>query len=82
MGAGRKSIAEEYKTRKLCIAAIEKRHGSLEKGLIYLLDSDNPVLIKFVFEHAVGKPVENHDITTRGEPITCIRLLDIDGTEI
>lgn len=61
-GAGRKSLRDEDKARKLCIAAIEKKYGSLEGGLIKLLESEEPVLQRFVFEHAIGKPTDKIDL--------------------
>lgn len=60
--AGRKSIAEEEKTKVKAQAAITGKYGSLEDGLKALLDSEEPSLIKFVYEHALGKPTENIDI--------------------
>ena len=57
-GGGRKPLAEEEKTRALCKAAITGKYGSIEDGLIALLSSGEPALIKFVFEHAIGKPLD------------------------
>ena len=76
-GAGRKSIAEEMKTRELARAAITMKHGSVEKGLKSLLDSEEPSLIKFVYEHAVGKPTENINAKIEGEVIH-IRFKDAE----
>lgn len=61
-GSGRKSIAEEEKTKNLCIAAITGKFGSPENGLKFLLESKSDSLIKFVFEHAYGKPTEKIEI--------------------
>lgn len=61
-GAGRKSGRDEEKARKLCITAIERKYGSLEEGLVALLESDEPSLQKFVFEHAIGKPTDKIDL--------------------
>jgi len=57
-GAGRKPLSEELKTADLCRSAIINHFGSLEKGLIYLITSQEPALMKFVFEHAYGKPTD------------------------
>lgn len=57
-GGGRKSKTYEEKVRKYALAAIVKKWGSLEGGLEALLDSHEPVLMRFVFEHAFGKPKE------------------------
>lgn len=61
-GAGRKPIAVEEHTRELCRAAIQGKFGSIEKGLIWLLESKKDNLIKFVFEHGLGKPTENVNV--------------------
>lgn len=61
-GAGRKPKADEEKVRNLAVSAIEKTHGSLEEGFTKLLNSGEASLIKFVWEHAVGKPREKMDL--------------------
>ena len=58
-GAGRKPKHDEVKAKELAIKAIENKFGSLEKGLEYLIESQEPSLQKFVFEHAIGKPKEH-----------------------
>jgi hypothetical protein len=72
-GAGRKPKAEELKIVNAAIDSITQLHGSLEGGFKALLKSGEPALIKFVFEHAVGKPKEKVDVTTNGN--------DIGGTQ-
>lgn len=57
-GAGRKSKADEEKVKNQAIEAIEQKYGSVEKGLVALMESGEASLIKFVFEHAIGKPKE------------------------
>jgi hypothetical protein len=69
-GAGRKSVADEEKTRSKAKAAITEKYGSIEDGLKALLGSGEQSLIKFVFEHALGKPADDIDITTNGKDIT------------
>lgn len=61
-GAGRKPKADEEKIRGLAVSAIEKRFGSIENGFDHLLQTGEASLIKFVWEHAVGKPREKMDI--------------------
>lgn len=56
--SGRKKATDELQARDLSIKAIESVHGSLTDGLINLLKSEQPMLVKFVYEHAVGKPVD------------------------
>jgi hypothetical protein len=55
-GAGRKPVHDEINARELCQSAIKKKFGSLEAGLKSLLDSAEPTLQKFIYEHAIGKP--------------------------
>lgn len=57
-GAGRKTKANEANTTMLSCGAIINKFGSLEAGLEWLIESREPSLIKFVFEHALGKPAE------------------------
>lgn len=62
-GAGRPTKADERRVRDLSVKAIIKCYGSEEKGFLALLQSGEAVLIKFVFEHAYGKPKEHHELT-------------------
>jgi hypothetical protein len=73
-GAGRKSARDEEKARRLCIAAIEKKYGSIEGGLVKLLESDEPSLMKFVFEHAIGKPTDKLDLKGEGGSVYLFEL--------
>ena len=58
-GAGRPTIAQELATADLAREVLIKRFGSLQKALNAFLDKDNPILDKFVLEHAFGKPTDN-----------------------
>ena len=69
-GAGRKPVHDEIKARELAISAIVTKFGSLEAGLISLLESNEPTLIKFVYEHAIGKPKEKLDLDLPNDGIT------------
>jgi len=77
-GSGRKPLYEELRVRNLCIAAIEQIHGTLQDGLVSLLQSGEPTLIKFVYEHAIGKPKEqiNIDAIQSIEQIQIIQIPD------
>lgn len=69
-GAGRPPKADEQRVRDLSVAAIIKVYRSEEEGFEALLNSKESVLIKFVFEHAYGKPKEHHELTgADGGPI-------------
>jgi len=69
-GAGRPSKADEQRVRDLSVKAIIGHYGSEELGFKALLDSKEPVLIKFVFEHAYGKPTEKHELSGKdGDPL-------------
>lgn len=61
-GAGRKPKTDELKVQNLAVSSIESKYGSVEKGFKSLLDTGEPSLIKFVWEHAVGKPREKVDV--------------------
>jgi len=55
---GRKSKEYEINVQNIALKAIEKFYGSLEDGFISLLGSQEPALIKFCWEHGVGKPTD------------------------
>lgn len=66
MPAGRPTKTNEIKVRDLALSAIKKKYGSEEKGFIALLESGEAALIKFVFEHGMGKPRENVNMEHSG----------------
>lgn len=68
-GAGRKPKTEELKIVNTAINAITARYGSLEEGFKALLATGEPSLIKWVFEHAAGKPQDRIDITSNGKEV-------------
>ena len=68
-GQGRKSKAEELKVRDTAIEAITEKYGSLKAGFRALLGSEEASLIKWVFEHAAGKPQDKVDVTTNGKDL-------------
>ncbi len=80
VGAGRKSIAAEEQTREKAKAAIQGKYGTLEDGLKSLLESKEPALVKFVFEHAFGKPTEDVDITSNGKSLSAKEIIYRDYT--
>ena len=57
-GAGRKTKAEELKVVNQATEAITEQYGSLKEGFKALLNSGEASLIKWVFEHAAGKPTD------------------------
>lgn len=65
-GGGRPKKVDEERVRDLSVKAIVSHYGSEEAGFKYLLESKEPVLIKFVFEHAYGKPTEKHELFGKG----------------
>lgn len=62
-GAGRPTKAAELKTASIAQAAIAGKFGTQEEGFLFLLNSKEPSLIRFVFEHAYGKPRENVEVS-------------------
>lgn len=57
-GAGRRTIAQELGTADLAKKALIKKYGSIDAAFQHLLESGESALLKFVFEHAFGKPTE------------------------
>jgi len=68
-GAGRKTKTEELKIVNQAVNAITDTYGSLEAGFKALLKTGEPSLIKWVFEHAAGKPQDKVDLTTNGKDL-------------
>lgn len=62
-GSGRKPKVDELKIVNTAIEAITEQHGGLKEGFIWLLKTGEPSLIKFVYEHAAGKPTDKVDLT-------------------
>jgi hypothetical protein len=65
-GAGRPSKTDEERVRDLSVQAIAAFYGTEEAGFKALLESKEPALIRFVFEHAYGKPKERHELFGKG----------------
>ena len=57
-GAGRKRKAEEAETQAIACKAIIKKFGGEEQAFMWLIETKEPTLIKFAFEHAFGKATE------------------------
>jgi hypothetical protein len=82
-GAGRPGKADEERVRDLSLAAIKAHYGSEEAGFKSLLESKEAVLVKFVFEHAYGKPRDKVDMDLGGKfqgPAVVIQMPE--GTKI
>jgi hypothetical protein len=62
-GAGRPTIAQELATADLAREVLIKRFGSLQEALNAFLEKNNPILDKFVLEHAFGKPTDNLNLS-------------------
>lgn len=77
-GGGRKSLAAEQQTAQEARKAIIAKYQSIEGGLTHLLNSNEPILIKWVFEHALGKPPEHIEHTGEIE-VRTIKFTDAAG---
>ena len=62
-GAGRPKKRDEDKIIKLAVSAITEKYGGLQEGFKALLSTGEPALVKFVWEHAVGKPKDNVNVS-------------------
>jgi len=60
--SGRKPKAEELRVRDTAVEAITEKWGGLKEGFHALLNSKEPSLVKWVFEHAAGKPPDRLEI--------------------
>jgi hypothetical protein len=61
-GAGRKPKALEQHTSNICKQAIQSTYGGNCKAMQALLATGEVPLIKFVFEHAFGRPIDKQEI--------------------
>ena len=75
-GAGRKPKHEEEKIRNIARAAIDKTYGSMEEGFMWLLQSNEPSLIKFAWEHAAGKPKEKLEIDSNST-VQSVQIIEL-----
>ena len=73
--SGRKTKADEQKVMNQSIEAITSKYGSVVQGMVALLDSEEPSLIKFVWEHGVGKSPDK----VEGEITNKIKLHIVRG---
>jgi len=74
--SGRKTRLEELTVTRLAGEAITEYYGSMKEGFMKLLKSEDTALIKFVWEHAAGKPREKVDVDVVRETIQIIKLPD------
>jgi hypothetical protein len=79
-GPGRPTKADEDKVRNLAIGAIIAKYGSEEAGFLALMNSKEPSLMKWVYEHGYGKPKEFVDITTN-QPLLPTFIFNFDSPE-
>lgn len=66
-GAGRKPKAQEARIQEMATKALVSKYGSEEAAFASLLDSKEPSLIKFAFEHAFGRPKEKVALENSGQ---------------
>lgn len=76
--SGRQTRLEELTGVRLASEAITEYYGSIKDGLIKILSEGEPSLVKFVFEHAIGKPTDKLNVTgdLQISPIQIIKLPD------
>lgn len=76
--AGRKPKADEVALIERLSPMDDIAFDKLKAGL----DSGEYQFIKMFFEYRFGKPQDKIDVTSNGESITAIKVVDVDGTEI
>lgn len=67
---------DEIAARELAVQAIVTKFGGLEQGMVALLNSEEPSLVKFVWEHAIGKTPDK--IIHKGDEEAPV-IFQIDG---
>lgn len=76
--SGRKPKEEEIKLIERLSPLDEIAFAKLAEGL----KRDEFQYLKLFFEYRFGKPQDKVDITSAGEQITGIKIVDVDGSEI
>lgn len=77
-GAGRKGKADELKLIEKLKPLEDRALKALEDGI----KANEFGYVKLFFEYMYGKPQDKVDITSGGEQITGIKIIDVDGSEI
>jgi hypothetical protein len=77
-GAGRKKKTDEDALMAKLSPLDEAGFAALQAGV----ERGDYQFTKMFFEYRFGKPQDKVDITSGGEAITGIKLVDVDGTEI
>lgn len=67
IGAGRPTKAQEARIQEMATKALVSKYGSEQAAFKALLDSKEPTLIKFAYEHAFGKPKEKVAVENSGQ---------------
>jgi hypothetical protein len=62
-GAGRPKKVDEERVRDIALSAIVETHGGEKEAFMWLMNTGEPSLIKFAYEHAFGKPREKQDVS-------------------
>ncbi len=76
-GAGRKPKADEAALIERLSPMSDLAFAELEKGIA----NGDFQFIKLFFEYSYGKPKDKIDVTSNGQTISAIKLVDVDGTE-
>lgn len=77
-GAGRKPKSEDVKLIERLTPLSDLAFQKLEDGMA----KGDFQFIKLFFEYCYGKPKDKLDVTSNGNTISAIKLVDVDGTEI
>ena len=73
---GRKSKEYEINVQNIALKAIEEYYGSVQAGFIHLLGSDEPALVKFCWEHGVGKPTDRLEMNVE-QDIKTFKVIEL-----
>jgi len=72
----KKKLSQEEVVQMTSLEAITERYGSLKEGFIALLESKEAPLIRFVFEHAIGRPKEKAS-NDNNKPIQQVQVIQL-----
>ena len=72
----KKKLSQEEIIQMTSLEAITERYGSLKEGFIALLESKEAPLIRFVFEHAIGRTKEK-PTSESNKPIQQVQVIQL-----
>ena len=74
---GRKTKAEELKVSAYALSAIERKYGTIDQFWDHIAEQsfNSKEHLKHLLEYAYGRPAQQVDVTTDGQPMPIPRII-------